>query len=254
MFIRDITRRKQTERKIRESEELYRGLFQNVPVAIMEFDYSSFKKYCDKLRMNGVTDFQKYFFSCNSRELDICTPKLKRINDQVLCLWEFSNDRDMELLSQEKNRQVDISMRKKCRVSLAEDKTFFDYEEKIYSFKGNLKHLHTWVSVAPGCEKSFSRVYLCFVDITARKQAENELIHYKEHLEEIITERTTELQQSRQKEQELFQIERGIRKELEAQLENRVLFTRALVHELKTPLTAMLSSSEVLTEELQDDN
>ncbi|MDD4794872.1 MAG: HAMP domain-containing sensor histidine kinase, partial [Dehalococcoidales bacterium] len=39
---------------------------------------------------------------------------------------------------------------------------------------------------------------------------------------------------------------------LNEQIERRIEFTRALVHELKTPLTAILSSSEILSEKVSD--
>lgn len=44
----------------------------------------------------------------------------------------------------------------------------------------------------------------------------------------------------------LFEQERHLRRELEAEIGRRTEFTRALVHELKTPLTALLASSEIL--------
>ncbi|MBM3155253.1 MAG: HAMP domain-containing histidine kinase [Chloroflexi bacterium] len=42
-----------------------------------------------------------------------------------------------------------------------------------------------------------------------------------------------------------------LRRDLQAEMERRVEFTRALVHELKTPLTPVLASSELLIEELR---
>jgi signal transduction histidine kinase len=93
---------------------------------------------------------------------------------------------------------------KECHIGLAEGKTYFDYEQSVQDKNGNLKFSqHVWVSVAPGCENSLSKVYVCLVDITERKKAEK-------------------------------------------QLEKRSLFSRAIVHELKTPLTPMLVASEIL--------
>lgn len=52
--------------------------------------------------------------------------------------------------------------------------------------------------------------------------------------------------------QEAYEKEAKLRQELEAQMKTRVEFTRALVHELKTPLTPVLSSSELLVAELHE--
>jgi len=46
--------------------------------------------------------------------------------------------------------------------------------------------------------------------------------------------------------------EKELRVKLEEEFERRVEFTRALVHELKTPMTPILASSELLTEQLHD--
>ena len=48
----------------------------------------------------------------------------------------------------------------------------------------------------------------------------------------------------------LYQQEKDLRQKLETEMEKRIEFTRALVHELKTPITPVLSSSELLLEEL----
>jgi len=65
-------------------------------------------------------------------------------------------------------------------------------------------------------------------DITERKQAEEELQH-------------------------LYEQERELRQLLEDEMKRRVEFTRALAHELKTPLTSVLASSDLLVSELRDE-
>jgi len=53
---------------------------------------------------------------------------------------------------------------------------------------------------------------------------------------------------------EMYQREKGLREALEAEIGKRVDFTRALVHELKTPLTPLIASGEALLEILQDED
>jgi two-component system aerobic respiration control sensor histidine kinase ArcB len=63
----------------------------------------------------------------------------------------------------------------------------------------------------------------------------------------------TERERAQEKLEELYEEERKLRKELEAEVERRIEFTRALVHELKTPLTPILSSSELLVSGLREE-
>ncbi len=53
--------------------------------------------------------------------------------------------------------------------------------------------------------------------------------------------------------QKLYEQERKLRQELEAEMQRRVEFTRALAHELKTPLTPVIASSELLVAELKQE-
>ncbi len=57
----EITRRSRLEAELRETEEQYRFLFEEAPMAIDVEDRSEFKRYCEKLRESGVTDFRQYF-------------------------------------------------------------------------------------------------------------------------------------------------------------------------------------------------
>ena len=57
------------------------------------------------------------------------------------------------------------------------------------------------------------------------------------------------LEQTEAELQELLKQEKTLRQDLEAEINKRVEFTRALVHELKTPITPVLASSELMLEE-----
>ncbi len=60
------------------------------------------------------------------------------------------------------------------------------------------------------------------------------------------------LQQANEELKELYQNEKGLRQQLETEILKRIEFTRALVHELKTPLTPVVASSELLLEEVKE--
>jgi signal transduction histidine kinase len=51
----------------------------------------------------------------------------------------------------------------------------------------------------------------------------------------------------------LYQREKELRQKLQAEMRVRVDFTRKLIHELKTPLTALIATSQLLYDESQDD-
>lgn len=61
------------------------------------------------------------------------------------------------------------------------------------------------------------------------------------------------LQQSEVELQKLYKKEKDLSQELQAEINKRVEFTRALVHEIKTPLTPVVTASELLLEELKEE-
>jgi len=61
----------------------------------------------------------------------------------------------------------------------------------------------------------------------------------------------TERKKADAKLQELYREEKELRQNLEAEINKRVEFTRALVHELKTPITPVLACSELMLEEIK---
>ncbi|WP_158513504.1 PAS domain-containing sensor histidine kinase [Dehalogenimonas formicexedens] len=97
-------------------------------------------------------------------------------------------------------------------------------------------------------------------DISERKRVEAERARYQAELEVKVEERTAALSAeiaSRQKAEEalqsLYERERSLSQALKRQIDERIFFTRALVHELKTPLTPLLGSSEIMAKLAQEE-
>ncbi|TET16386.1 MAG: PAS domain S-box protein [Dehalococcoidia bacterium] len=79
-------------------------------------------------------------------------------------------------------------------------------------------------------------------------------VEYQGRLAGLVSFRDiTEQKRTAEKLRELYEQERESRQQVEAEMKKRVEFTRALAHELKTPLTAVLASSDLLASELHDE-
>lgn len=93
-------------------------------------------------------------------------------------------------------------------------------------------------------------------DVTNRVLAEREVKQYQDHLEELVVERTRELEASRREALQLMQ-EANIQKQrteeamIAAEMANRAksIFLANMSHELRTPLTAVLGFSQLLRDD-----
>jgi PAS domain S-box-containing protein len=93
------------------------------------------------------------------------------------------------------------------------------------------------------------------MDITDRKRAEEVIKNSNKMLEVLVSDRTSQLENEIEKRiivekklKEQLDTEAMLRSQLEKQMLERTHFMRVIVHELKTPLTALLAGSELLLE------
>jgi len=101
-----------------------------------------------------------------------------------------------------------------------------DFE--VRARKANGTEFWAAASIQPIVFKGERALLFGFYDVTKRKLAESKL-------------------------QELYDQERNLRQQIESEMNRRIEFTRMLAHELKTPLTPVLASSDSLLAELQDE-
>ena len=137
-------------------------------------------------------------------------------------LFEFMDDRGKEIAKQNMDRRS-------SGISETHD---FEFLKKTG------ERIYATMATAPiyNSEGEYTGAIAGVLDITERKEAEHELLNYKQHLEDLISERTNALEVSN--------------KELEA-------FSYSVAHDLRTPLRSITSFSQILhmeeTENLSQD-
>jgi PAS domain S-box-containing protein len=173
---RDVSKRKEAEDALRDSEKRYRVSFDEAPTALWEIDASYVKEFTDQVRKTGVRDFRAYFED-HPEEAARCEKevKLAEMNRASLELFE-AEDRE-EVLGSLRSifpREASPGLYSEGLLAIAEGRTSFQRELVARTLKGKEKQiLYRW-SMLPGYQDSGSRILVALVDITARVQLEQE--------------------------------------------------------------------------------
>jgi PAS domain S-box-containing protein len=224
----DITERKHSEAelanmadKMAVSETRFRSLFEDSPLSLWEEDYSQVRIALDEIIESGVTDLRAHFrehpglavefggliqvVNVNQATLDLYGARTKDelLGSLALILGEASGPELAEQLA-----------------TLAEGHRY-EAEAVLYRLRGETGVSLLSVSIAPGSEESWSKVFVSVVDVTDRKEMER-------LLEDAM---------------------------LAAEQANRAksTFLANMSHELRTPMNAIIGYSELLTEDAEDD-
>jgi len=176
----DISERLKTEQKLRESEGRFRSLFTESPISLWEEDFSEVKKVLDKIaedediveRLNSDDDL-----------INQCIKLVKILDVNQATLDMYNTKSKSDLLDNLPRILVEESLTefRKELISLATGKSTYECEIKQQKTSGELINGWLRLSLPPGYEETWERVYISIMDITDRKQIEEKLRYMSFH-------------------------------------------------------------------------
>ena len=220
--------------EIAESEARYRGIFEDSPISLWEEDFSDVKFYLSKLRDSGVTDLRSHMkkhpevvkqcstlikiIDVNQATIDFHRAKSKRVFFEGLA--SIMNEGSMEVLREE-------------LLALAEGNTKFESEFVGQALDGERIDSFLRLSIAPGYEDTWAKVFVSSIDISERKRAEE--------LNARLVDINAKLETS---------IARANQMAMEAASANQAKseFLANMSHEIRTPMNAVLGMTTLLAD------
>ena len=169
----DMTGHRLIEQSLRENEARYRSLFENLPVAIWEEDFSAVKAYLDDLEHQGVTDLDAYLTS-HEEAIRACV-ELTHVTDvnqaSVSMNRAFSK---ADLLGSLGNRFPEEALAgfKNELLRVAKGELSFHAESCVRTFDGQLRQVIIDWTVPPGYEQTYEKVLVTLSDITDLREAQ----------------------------------------------------------------------------------
>ncbi|MCB9077815.1 MAG: PAS domain S-box protein [Anaerolineaceae bacterium] len=169
---------KERTRELQESEARYRSLFEDSPISLWEEDFTAVKQYIDDLRASDVSDLRVYF-KTHPEAVHHCVSLIKvlNVNRATLDFYAVQNIEDFLNeggIASAYTEEVYDTFQEEL-ISLANGETRFSGEFTMKNGAGDKLYLSLNLSVTPGYEQTWAKVFVSIVDITERVRAEAQI-------------------------------------------------------------------------------
>ena len=173
--------------ELSRSEARFRGLFEHAPLSIWEEDFSAVRQFIDDLRAAGIVDFSHYFDE-HPEFVDECARRVKIVDVNRATLELFQAESKSQLLTNLSKVLGPESLIpfKEELLALANGETSFENETVNYTLRGERRVVFVRLSIAPGYERTWAKVFVGVSDITERRQAEAALAAERDLLQALM--------------------------------------------------------------------
>ncbi len=173
---RDISDWKAMQRAVKENEARYRSLFEDSPISLWEEDFSAVKRKLGDLAAAGVIDLQAYF-KAHPKLMRDCIRLIKVIDVNQATVSLFRADTKAKLLD-----DLNVIFPAGALSTFAAEfaalfagATHFQGEQIHQTLSGRLLHTIIRLSIAPGYEETWGKVFVSVLDVTETRQVERAL-------------------------------------------------------------------------------
>ena len=201
-YVLDITKRKHAEEQLQVSEERLRLTLEVSQIGVFDWDVSKDIFYASPIYYTMLGYPEK----------------------------SGPGDRDEWLERLHPDDRDDVA--RKIYAMLTKEADAYSYEARMRHANGKYRWIAVKAfSVCREVDNTVSRVVGIRMDITDRKRSEEELEHYKSHLERLVSERTLELEEARKQADKANQAKSG--------------FLANMSHEIRTPMNAVIGLTQL---------
>jgi PAS domain S-box-containing protein/putative nucleotidyltransferase with HDIG domain len=176
----DITERILARAALVESEDRYRSLFEDSPVAMWEEDHSAVKAYLEELVAGGADDVAGYLRE-HPDEYRHCVALTRTldVNRAAVTLFAAASREDLLARKDELYPPDSVGGRSAFWAAMLDGGRSASYEESNLTLDGRELQVLETCTIAPGHEATCDRVYVADIDVSESRRAEELLRRYR---------------------------------------------------------------------------
>ncbi|GAB4526412.1 MAG: hypothetical protein Fur0018_11670 [Anaerolineales bacterium] len=187
-LITNLTDQENQQKSLEKSQQQYRTLFENSPVALWVEDFSAVRRYIDGLRAQGIQDFRAYFLA-HPEAVAACVSlvRLVDINQATVDLYAAPNKATLLRDLAQTFTQESLDVFRDELVALCNGATSHHAEAITRRLDGEKIYHTVEFNLGPDSEQTWEYVIVSMSDLTARWRAEQNLREQAERTPKLLS-------------------------------------------------------------------